>query len=131
MGRNPIFYDRFETGEIQAALRKIEWKPVLTGLSLILLFVEIMAFGLGIFSIMSGWHSLDLSQDVRALTLELGADPANISECNLGGECFDLQTTYLSGGRTMFSGIKLTIAMSMMITATLILIFTISMRWKK
>jgi len=81
----------------------------LLAISIVLLLVAILTFGGGIYMTMSGWHSLDLAQDMNSLTLQLGHDPADIKECNLGKECFDLQTTYLDGALRMFQGIKLAI----------------------
>lgn len=123
-----MFVDRFQSGEIQEEFRKIRWKPILMTLALILLMLEIYVLCMGVLNIMSGYHSFDLAQDVRTLTYVYGGDPSDVGECNLGGDCFDLDTTYRDGVLRMFRGIKLTIAMTMMITATMILILIISGR---
>jgi hypothetical protein len=112
---NPLFVDRFQSGEIQAEFKKIDWHSVLFAFSLVLMLVSALAMSWGIFLMMSGWHSLDLSQDVRGLALELGADPSGITECNLGGDCYDLSKTYLDGALRMFNGMKLALFMGMLL----------------
>jgi hypothetical protein len=123
---NPLFVDRFQSGEIQAEFRKINWREILLGIAIVLCIGTFLGFGGGIFMIMSGFHSLDLAQDVKTLSLYYGGDPADISECNLGGNCFDLNTTYLDGASRMFAGIKVALLMEMMFLLSIFLVMTLA-----
>jgi hypothetical protein len=119
---NPLFIDRFQSGEIQSEFAKIKWKDILFAFTLVLMLCSALAFDYGAFLIMSGWHSLDLAQDITHLTYGLGHDPTNLSECNLGGECFSLDKTYLDGANRMFRGINLTISMAMVLVCCVCLL---------
>jgi hypothetical protein len=90
-------------------------RQFLLAFCIMLLLVAILTFGGGIFSIMQGWHSLDLAQDMESLSYMYGQDPSLIRECSLVGDCYDLSKTYLDGALRMFQGIKLTIFVAFLI----------------
>lgn len=96
----------------------------------LLLMGEFLSFGYGTSLIMSGYHALDLAQDVSRLTLMLGGNTSQIQECNLGGHCYSLEKTYLDGALGMFKAIEFSICMAILFTATLCLLINLGLEGK-
>jgi hypothetical protein len=128
---NPLFIDRFQSGEIQSEFAKIKWGEILLGIAIALCIGTFLGFGGGIFMIMSGYHSLDLAQDVKTLTLYFGGDLNDVSECDFGGNCFDLNTTYLDGASRMFEGIKVALLMEMMFMLSILIVIILVAKKEK
>jgi len=97
----------------------------------VLLLFGICTFGAGIYQIMSGYHSLDLAQDINRLTLQLGHNPDGITECNLGGNCYDLQKTYMDGSLRLLEGVKITIVASIFLPIEIFIVIAASMNLAK
>jgi hypothetical protein len=107
-------------------MKKTDWDTIMFVVAVVLLVCEVMGFGYGIFLFMSGFHSLDLAQDVNHVILSMGGDPNLVKECNLGGQCTSLMDTYLEGATRLFEGFITTIAMTILFMTTLFLIIELA-----
>lgn len=100
-------------------------RPKSLTLPVFALLLSVFLFGFGVFIFMSGFHSLDLAQDITQLTYMLGGDPSAIYECNLAKECYHLPETYLDGVSNLFRGFFVSIASIIAVyTATLLIVKT-------
>ena len=123
MKNRPMFYDRFETGEIKPP----RGKAILFGIVMAMLMVEFLCFGWATFRIMSGYHSIDLVSDVRLVIDHYDGDAETALECNLGGDCFSLSETYRQGWLMLFQSVISAIVASILFALTLCLLSSLAL----